>query len=1098
VCFVAPNPLFVRISGNLRNLSRRSLGEGGSADRAIGCVCSRAVWGIICLFVLFLLGWIWLASHLFAGAIYAREKAALSRIQYQGLRTFSVAIAGVGFSLLAAPKTFGQTIAPAAMTAPSPTPAEANAEAERVIVTGSNIPTAQEVGPNPVDILTRDRIDKAGERTTAELVRNLTVAGPNGVPTSNNGAGLTPGASSIALRGFDASSTLVLIDGRRVAPYPLGTDNGAVTFVDLNSIPKPALDSIEILKDGASSIYGADAVAGVVNFKLRHDYRGAEVNVEYGNTLDKDSGEFASSVIFGVGDGDTDITGVMNYYHRNSIFNHDRGYSNTVRFTPSNNASPLNLQLSRDAVLAAGVPPTVLPDDRDTFFGHAPFFTNGNAPATDYSYTPRRSVFFNFNRYAEALPDSERYGGFVNFDHKICGDQLLVYGDFFYQNVKTSYDLAASATGDFQTPGDVTLAIPPRSDLNGAAPPNTPRFAGQPAGVDAEGNPIPGEVQTNTPANAFNPFNPFNQIISGGTRARLFDFGKRVIDNQTDAFFSTLGVKGDKLFDGNWGYDASFRYSQVQNISTDTHVSASRFNRILNAGDPIFDPASSQFIGTTIPYNPFGDYRVPIPSNAEVVGFAVVHPKEIDFSKLATVDLNIYTTSLFQLPAGGVGLAFGGQFRRETLEQKPDDLLVMGDLISTAPANFTHAGRKTYAFYAEARLPVFGGDFTAPGLHALEFTAAARFEDFLDNDTNVLVPKFGVRWQPFDDSLTVRATWGEGFHEPSLIELFGIPIQGITAVHDPVTDTDVPGVPFITRSNPNLQPEDSRSFTAGIVYTPKFVTSLTLTIDLYDIESTGRTIIPDFQNVVNRSVTGNLLPGETIVRNPDNEIILLENAFQNAGSQKARGVDFGLSYQVETRFGTLTWLTQATYLDSFQFAQLAGESEKELRSKFRHGLQSHDDSFLKWRANSQIDWAWKGFDLALTAHYLDGFHEIVSFIAKGGGGHPHPVEPREHYVKETWFFDVRASYQFQVPSAPQAVAGYAKDTTSSGKERQPEGSAQMANCTWQRLLNDTTITLGCNNVFGHDPPTAAATANYADFIYDSTGRFVYLSLTKRF
>jgi iron complex outermembrane receptor protein len=969
------------------------------------------------------------------------------------------------------------------MTAASPAPAEPSAEAERVIVTGSNIPTAGEVGPNPVDTITRDMIDRARERTTEELVRNLTVAGPNGVPSSNNGAGLTPGASSIALRGFDASSTLVLIDGHRVAPYPLGTDNGAVTFVDLNSIPKAAIDSIEILKDGASSIYGADAVAGVVNFKLRHDYRGAEVNVEYGNTLDKDSGEFASSVIFGVGDGDTDITGVMNYYHRNSIFNHDRGYSNTVRFTPSSNASPLNLQLSRDAVLGADVSPTALPDDLDIFFGHAPFFTNGNAPATDYTYTPRRSVFFNFNRYSEALPDSERYGGFVNFDHKICGDQLLVYGDFFYQNVKTSYDLAPTATGDFQTPGDISLAIPPDTPIApGAEPPNTPTH-----------------LETGVPADAFNPFNPFHQIISGATRARLVEFGNRVIDNQTDAFFSTLGLKGDKLFNGTWGYDASFHYSEVQNISTSTLQSASRFNRILNAADPIFDPTSSQFIGTTIPYNPFGDYRVPIPSNAQVVAFATVHPKEIDFSKLATVDLNIYTTSLFQLPAGGVGLAFGGQFRRENLEQKPDDLLVMGDLISTAPANFTHAGRKTYAFYAETHLPVFGGDFTAPGLHALEFTAAARFENFLDNDTNVLVPKVGVRWQPFDDSLTVRATWGEGFHEPSLIELFGIPIQGITSVHDPVTDTDIPEVPFITRSNPNLQPEDSRSFTAGIVYTPKFVTSLTLTIDLYDIESTGRTVIPDFQNVVNRSVTGNLLPGEAIIRNANGEIILIENAFQNAGSQKARGVDFGLSYQVETRFGTLTWLTQATYLDSFQFAQLAGEPEKELRSKFRHGAP-HDDSFLKWRANSQIDWAWKDFDLALTAHYLDGFHEIVSFIAKGGGGHPHPVEPREHYVKETWFFDVRASYRFLVPSAPQAVPGYAKDKSSSGKERQSEGSGtlQGANCTWQRLFNDTTITLGCNNVFGQDPPTAAATANYADFIYDSTGRFVYLSLTKRF
>ena len=95
---------------------------------------------------------------------------------------------------------------------------------------------------------------------------------------------------------------------------------------------------------------------------------------------------------------------------------------------------------------------------------------------------------------------------------------------------------------------------------------------------------------------------------------------------------------------------------------------------------------------------------------------------------------------------------------------------------------------------------------------------------------------------------------------------------------------------------------------------------------------------------------------------------------------------------------------------------------------------------------------------------------------------------------------MRASYRFLVAFAPEAVAGYAKDTNSSGKQPQPEGSAteQITNCTWRRFLNDTTITLGCNNVFGHDPPTAAGTENYADFIYDSTGRFVYLSVKKQF
>src|SRR5204863_8656555 len=115
-------------------------------------------------------------------------------------------------------------------------------------------------------------------------------------------------------------------------------------------------------------------------------------------------------------------------------------------------------------------------------------------------------------------------------------------------------------------------------------------------------------------------------------------------------------------------------------------------------------------------------------------------------------------------------------------------------------------------------------------------------------------------------------------------------------------------VPLSIRSQPTLQPQDSRSFPAGIVYSPTRVTRLTLTIDLYDIESTGRTLIPGIQRLLERSVSGDLLPGEAVIRNANGEIVLIENPFQNAGSQKARGVDFGLSYQVESRFGTFTWL----------------------------------------------------------------------------------------------------------------------------------------------------------------------------------------------
>jgi len=233
----------------------------------------------------------------------------------------------------------------------------AAATAERVIVTGSNIPTAEEVGVNPVDIYNRETISKSGQRTTEQFLQSLPTVNANIVPQSNNenGSNTAVGAATIALRGFDARATLILIDGRRVAPYPTGNNPGLVNvmFVDLNSIPEAAIDSIEILKDGASTTYGADAVAGVVNIKLRHNYQnGAEATVQYGNTEHEDSGESIASAIFGVGNDTTNITGVLNYYRRNSIFQRDRAYSAVPPFLSSNN-SPYNLSLSSNVAMVS-------------------------------------------------------------------------------------------------------------------------------------------------------------------------------------------------------------------------------------------------------------------------------------------------------------------------------------------------------------------------------------------------------------------------------------------------------------------------------------------------------------------------------------------------------------------------------------------------------------------------------------------------------------------------------------------------------------------------------------------------------------------------
>src|SRR5205085_3201728 len=182
-----------------------------------------------------------------------------------------------------------------------------------------------------------------------------------------------------------------------------------------------------------------------VNIKMRHDYDGAEATTEYGNTLDKDSGLFQASAVFGVGNNkDTNITGVFNYYERNSIANRDRGFSATPPFL-SSNASPYNLQLDKLAVAEAGG--TVLPGSGTTEFAAAPSGTNGLAPATTYKYSNSRPNHFNFNQFSLSFPESERYGLYLSADHKILGDQLVVYADGYYQNVKTHNELAPAATG---------------------------------------------------------------------------------------------------------------------------------------------------------------------------------------------------------------------------------------------------------------------------------------------------------------------------------------------------------------------------------------------------------------------------------------------------------------------------------------------------------------------------------------------------------------------------------------------------------------------------------------------------------------------------
>src|SRR6266700_2014778 len=1050
-----------------------------------------------------------------------RLKLALARV------SLVASVGSAAARLISAANAFGQEPAPPGV-----------AEVERVIVTGSMIPTAEEVGPNPVFSINRDLINKSGAGTTEQLLQRLPVMNGATIPVQNNATsqGGPAGTAALALRGLDPGATLVLIDHRRVAPFP-GSANSAYGFVDLTTIPITPVQSIDILKDGASTTYGSDAIAGVVNFNLYKDYRGAQVTIQYGDTLDKDAAEYRGDILFGAGDDKTSITGDIFYYRHHDMFNHDRGNSIKPPFL-SSNAVPWNLQLQTEAVLhpfdvnGNPAPPPLLPPDvigRTSFFGTPPDNANGLAPAADYIFhhsRPRSSFGilpgFNFNLYSGSYPKQERWGGYAAFEHKICDDQFGIFANFYYVDAKTHDELAPTATGDFETPGRLALFVPPNHPFPGGVPP----FGGPP----------PEEVGMSP--TAFNPFNPFEEILSGGTRARIFDFGDRLVDNENIAERFTVGVKGDKLFNGTWGYDAGFMYSQIEQISRFQGINIPHFQEILNAADTIFDPASSEFIGQTIPYNPMVDSQhVTFPSNLPLIDFARLHTRDLFTSKLATLDLNIYTTDLFDLPAGGVGLAFGGVFSRESYRIDPDDQNRLGENADTVAFNPVKAGRKSWGIYAETLIPIFSPKWHIPGFYSLEFSAGVRYDEWLNNDTNAAVPKVGLRWQPFDEQLTLRSTWGEGYLQPSMVQLYGPTRFVLGPVHfvgfaptaqfgppgsptNPLQDVTDPETTIENIPNKALHPEHDRAWTGGLVYTPKWIPpkwgTLTLTVDFWDVERSGVAMFLSPSVIVNGYNAG-IFPGIALPSEPTlttgpaalfdaaGGYTGVESPYLNGGRMRANGVDLGAQYQIESGVGTFTLLSRWTYLNEFVFNfpgdrpwQVAGRANNDWFAGNFFGDVTSGDAWFKWKGVTNLDWTWHNWDLNWTLHTLDGFWEQLKAKQFDGVW-------KQHWVHATWFTDAQLSYSliFTRPVEAAPVPGYSKGGKEVvGKEKEASPVPYAMPC-WKNILNNTTLTVGVNNIFSEDPPTmfgfeAGNSINYPGSTYDNLGRFVYVRIIKKF
>src|SRR6266516_1820724 len=448
-------------------------------------------------------------------------------------------VASVGFPLIFVSGAFAQAPAPPPPGA-APAPVPGAAEVELVIVTGSNIPTAEETGPNPVDTYRPQDIENLGVRNATDLLNKLPAE--SGATVNQNIANGGDGAVIPSLRGLLPKETLVLIDGKRVAT------EGEGIGVDINLIPFPMIDHIDILKDGASAVYGSDAVAGVFNIFLIHKFRGVEIGGSVGNTnmgSSNDARELEAWLKAGVGDDKTDIVVIADFYDRADIFSHDRDLTSNAFAKPFGGID----------VRSSNHPGAV---DINTSFRLLPQFNkpipkSSAGPADNPRYTSNipypdgNFAFFNFAALTPSIPGADRQAYYGSFTRDICDTYLTLFGDFKYAR---SYFRAALAPTPF---------VPdPFHNGVGAS------FA--PAGISV---PL---------SNAFNPFTVANATIPAdsttnpgtpvftGVKYRALEVGNRFSPTTFNDILFDVGLRGEMGEFGDyfktWNWEAGFRYSR--------------------------------------------------------------------------------------------------------------------------------------------------------------------------------------------------------------------------------------------------------------------------------------------------------------------------------------------------------------------------------------------------------------------------------------------------------------------------------------------------------------------------------------------------------
>ncbi len=947
-------------------------------------------------------------------------------------------------------------LAPVAAQAQSP----AGESMEEIHVTGSRIRQSGAISQQPVFTLDRTAIERTGVANIGDVLQQMTTSGKGlnakfnssgnfGYPP--DGGGIGAGSAQIDLRNLESKRVLVLVDGVRWVNE--SSASGVSGSADLNTIPLSIIERVEVLEDGASAIYGSDAIAGVINIITRKNFDGIEVNGYYGEYEEGGETTDASLTLGGSGERFSGMF-VASYYEQKDI---SSGSWEQSAFPQPN------------AGIGAGS--SGIPQGRFVFCDPSrPTGQAGSCASGDFY-----DVTLNSGTTTPVWDPANPTGGATTY-HAFGGADRFNYAPFNLLLTPTERKSLYTSML-YEVTDDVEVHIKAlynnRTSTNQAAP--EPMFVGPSAGT--------GGLADTISISAANPFNPFGIDLDAGSNLavvtrRPIEVGPRIFDQDVDTWYVNVGAEGD--LDFGRGYTWTVDLSTSENKADQTFQNGYNLAKMkLALGDPT---VCAQVAGCT-PLDLFGGQARPM--TQEMIDY--IRTTQIDSSE-QTLDLitaNI-TGDLFDIGDRAVAFAAGYEHRRYEGKFDPDPLRQTGESQDSfaSPVSESYDVDEVYA------------EFNFPVLESLDVSAAARFSDYSTFGSET-TGKVGFRWQPIDD-LALRGTYSTGFRAPNLGELFGL-TQFAATLTDPcgptgtviVDDADGPnttpletacraqGVPSgfeqantqiitFTGGNPELEPETSDSYTVGVVYGASWAEDLAGTEGLaFEVTYYHHEIEDAIQaRDLPALLTDCLAAGGTdatlcspFVRQASGNLSPPNNFLDNLGKIETDGVDFKANWASEPfSWGALTAALQTTYVNDYEAVDVDG-----IVSQRTVGIEVNNSAIPEWQANLQLGWTFGDFDAVWSIRYIDGVEEFCSNALTDG-----------------------------VPGCETFADMNKLDSTVYN-------DAQLA---WSDpfALTGLRLTFGINNIFDEDPPICYSCSlnGYDAGTYDLPGRFWNVSARYRF